>query len=67
MSAIRHERTLADSQVNAQIYQLGAAATRHLGGPAADHNGGYLESYLSLPGLTRASAAVTCNRTAFTQ
>jgi transposase InsO family protein len=26
--------------VNAQIYQPGAAATRHLGGPAADHNGG---------------------------
>jgi hypothetical protein len=30
--------------VNAQIYQLGAAATRHLGGPAADHNGGYVRA-----------------------
>jgi len=26
--------------------------------------GGYLKSYLSLPGLTRASTAVTCSRTA---
>ena len=29
-------------------------------------NGSYLESYLSTPRLTRASAAVTCSRTAFT-
>jgi hypothetical protein len=31
----------SQTAVNAQIYQLGAAATRHLGDPAADHNGGY--------------------------
>jgi hypothetical protein len=35
------------------------------GAAIAEQNGGYLESYLSLPGLTRASAALTCSCTAF--
>ncbi len=48
-----------------QIDLFGVSATRTKDTRLPEHIGGYLESCLSLPGLTRAPAALTCNRTAF--
>jgi hypothetical protein len=45
----------------------GAVTTVTLAIQVAAQIGGYLKSSLSTPQLTRASAAATCRRTAFTQ
>jgi hypothetical protein len=64
-----HEQhvALAESASNTRDHSLRSAWRIPLpSSREALQNGGYLESYLSLPCLTRASAALTCNRTAFT-
>ena len=53
-------------RVTAQITLFGAGLADSQQTEAGAHIGGYLKSSLSTPRLTRASAAVTCSRTAFT-
>ncbi len=51
----------AGTAIGAQISQICAGTTAESRCSKADQNGGYLESSLSMPRLTRTSAALTCS------
>jgi hypothetical protein len=53
--------------MTAQISQFSNCTQRKMIKSFSEQIGGYLEPSLSTPRLTRASAALTCSRTAFTQ